>query len=242
MHTGSLLLLAWSLAALRPAWAQYGGFERFADSGSLKPFARDLGGILGSASFHTGRSLGFSGFDVGVQAGLQFYPERDDRILRNNGVRAFGFPWVQAAVGMPFKFDGFVRGTSFEGLTVAGGGLRYGLLKPADKPWAPQLLLSVLGHSAVHQNFSAAHLGFSLVASMGIPVFTPYLGVGLDRTRLLVRSSTLDPSLNGTSVTTLESRLAAGMNLKPWHFFYLHLAYILLHGQSGAEAGLGLRF
>jgi hypothetical protein len=221
---------------------QYDGFRDNADSGSLKPFCRDLGGVLGAATFHSGRTLGFSGFDVGGRGGVQFQPDKNDRILRDNGVRAFGLPFAQAEIGMPFRLDGFIRGTSYQGLTVVGGGLRYGLLKSSDKPWAPQLLASVVGHAVVHEDFSANHLGASLVGAMGIPVFTPYVGVGLDRTRLLVRSSLIDPTVNGTSVQTLESRFPAGMRFRPWTFFYVHMAYVLAHGHSGAEGGMGVRF
>ncbi len=171
-----------------------------------------------------------------------FHPEANDRILRNNGVHAFGLPWVQAEVGMPFKIDGFVRGISYQGLTIAGGGLRYGLLKVSDAPWAPQLLVSAVGHSVVHQYFSASHFGASLVGSMGTQLVTPYAGVGFDRTRVLVRSSAADPTLNGQNFTTFEPRYTAGVNLRPWPFFYLNVAGIFAHGQPGAEGGLGVRF
>lgn len=239
------LILAALVAALAgsPALAdQFGGFQQNADSGSLKPFARDLGGLLGSATFHSARSLGLSGWDVGARGGMQFHPDKNDRVLRNNGVHAFGVPWAQAEVGLPWGIDGFVRGISYQGLTIAGGGLRYSLLKANDKPWSPQLLVEGSAHSAVHQYFSASHFGANLVASMGIPIFTPYLGAGLDRTRLVARSSTLDPTVNGTTVTTTESRFTAGMQFRPWTFYYFHAAYVLLHGQSGAEAGMGIRF
>lgn len=231
-------------AALAPSARadQYGGFRAHADSGALKPFSRDLGGVLGSATFHGGRSLGFSGFDVGARGGIQLRPDKNDRILRNHGVKMFGLPWAQAEVGMPFKLDGFIRGISFQGLTIAGGGARYGLLKSSDQPWAPQLLVSGVGHAVVHQDFSANHLGASFVGSMGIPVFTPYLGVGFDRTRLTVRSSLADPTLNGKTVTTVESRFTAGMRFRPWTFFYFNLAAVLMHAQPGAEAGIGVRF
>jgi|CXWL01.1.fsa_nt_gi hypothetical protein len=221
---------------------QYGGFARYADQGSLKPFARDLGGVLGAATFQSGRSLGLTGFDVGARFGGQFYPSRDNRILINNGVRIFGLPWVQAEVGMPFKLSGFIRGISYQGLTIAGGGLRYGLYAVSDKPWSPQLLVSVVGHSVVHQDFSASHLGASLVCSAGTPFFAPYAGVGFDRMRLVVRQSTLDPTLNGSEVSTLASRFTGGFRLTPYQFTYLSLAYTLANGQSGAEAGLGVRF
>lgn len=238
-----LKLLALLAFAAAPAGAaQYGGFSRYADEASLKPFTRDLGGVLGSATFHSGRSLGLSGWDVGLRGGAQAYPSKGNNILRNHGVRTFGIPWVQAEVGMPFKLDGFIRGISWEGITVAGGGLRYGLLKVSDKPWSPQLLACVAAHAVVHQDFSAHHLGGNLVASMGIPVFTPYIGAGIDRTRLTVRNSLLDPALNGRAVTTAESRFTAGAKFRPWTFFYIHAAYVMAHGQSGGEAGLGLRF
>jgi hypothetical protein len=238
----AVLLAAASAVSARAEADPYAGFPQYADAGSLKPFARDLGGLLGGATFHDGRSLGFSGFDVGARYSAQFYPSKGDNIMRDGGVKAFGLPWVQAEIGLPFKIDGFIRGISYQGLTVSGGGLRYGIFAPSDKPWTPQILLSGVGHSVVHQDFSASHFGANVVASAGTPFFLPYVGAGFDRTRLVARSSLLDPTLNGTNVTTLESRFTAGVRLKPYQFTYVTVAYVLAHGQSGAEAGLGVRF
>jgi hypothetical protein len=253
------IVFAAVLFAALPARADvYDGFERYADRGSLKPFSRDLGGVLGSATFHTARPLGFSGFDVGGHVGGQAYPAKGDAILRNKGVRIFGLPWIQAEIGMPYRIDGFIRGTSHEGLTIAGGGIRYGLLKTSDKPWAPQVLAVGAAHAVVYQSFSASHAGANLVFSMGTPVFSPYVGAGFDHVRLMVRSSSADATLGGAAVNTLESRFTGGVQLRPWNyssaasgeggrarplsFLYVHAAYILVHGQSGAEGGLGLRF
>ncbi len=240
-----LALAAAALLCAASAFAgadQYGGFARYADEGSLKPFARDLGGVLGSATFQSGRSLGLTGFDVGARFGGQAHPSAGDLILRNNGVHAFGLPWVQAEVGMPFKISGFIRGISYQGLTIAGGGLRYGIYAASDKPWAPQVLVSAVAHSVVHQDFSASHFGANLVCSAGTPFFAPYAGIGFDRTRLVVRQSALDPTLNGREVSTLESRATLGMRLTPYQFTYFNLAATMAHGQPGAEAGLGVRF
>lgn len=229
-------------AAARAKADEFSGFSSFADSGSIKPFTRDLGGILGSSTFHSGRSLGFSGFDIGTSYGAQFYPSKGDTILSNNGVHSFGLPWVQAEIGLPFRIDGFIRGSTYQGLTVSGGGVRYGLYAPSDKPWTPHVLASVVGDSVVHQNFSASHFGANLVGSMGNERVTPYLGAGFDRTRLEVRNSTVDPALDGAAATTFESRFTAGVRVKPYQFTYIDVAYNLMHGQSGAEAGLGVRF
>jgi hypothetical protein len=229
------------LAAISVNAGTFDGFQEFADAGSLKPFARDLGSLLGSDTAHNARPLGFSGFDAGVHAALQFYPDKNDRILRNNGVKAFSLPLIQAEIGMPYRFDGFVRGMAYEGMVIAGGGVRYGLLKGSDEAWSPQLIVVGMAHSVVHQYFAATHAGGDIIYSMGTARFNPYVGVGMDHIRLYVASAS-DKSLNGTSVSTLESRFTAGMRLRLWTFGYVHAAYVLAHGQSGAEAGLGVRF
>lgn len=238
----ALLTLFVCAASARADGDQYGGFEQYADEASLKPFTRDLGGVLGSATFHSARSLGLSGWDVGARGGMQFYPSKGNKVLRSRGVRAFGLPWAQAEIGLPWGIDGVIRGVSYQGLTIAGGGVRYGLLKINDKPWSPQLLVSGIAHSVVHQHFSASHGGVNLVGSMGMHKFTAYAGAGFDRTRLVVRSSLADPTLNGRVVQTIESRFTGGVEIRPWQFTYLHIAYNHLHGQSGGEAGVGIRF
>lgn len=234
----ALLCLASSLARAD----QYGGFATYADEGALKPFARDLGGVLGSATFISGRSLGFTGLDAGVRYGGQFYPSRDNRILRHQGVRLFGLPWLQGEVGFPKGISAFIRGISYQGLTINGGGLRSRLYSVSDMPWSPQVLVSAVGHLVVHQDFFASHVGANLVCSAGTPVVAPYAGAGFDRMRLTVRQSNLDPTLNGRSVSTLESRFTAGVRLTPYQFTYLNFAYNLVHGRSGAESGFGVRF
>ncbi|MFI5346031.1 MAG: hypothetical protein ACHQ51_06625 [Elusimicrobiota bacterium] len=238
----SVLLLTAAAVPSHATADPYAGFEQLADAGSLKPFTRDLGGLLGSSTFHSGRSLGFSGFDVGVRYGAQFRPSAGDNIMRGNKVKSFGLPMVQAEIGLPFKIDGFIRGISYQGLTVSGGGVRYGVFSPSDKPWSPQVLIGAVGHSIVHKDFSATHFGANLVASAGNAAITPFVGAGFDRTRLVVRSSLLDPTLNGRDVTTVESRFTAGVSVKPYQFVYASVAANLVHGMAGAEADLGVRF
>lgn len=234
------LLLLWSPAAF--AADQFRGFSQHVDRASVKPFARDLGGVLGSATFHNGRVLGYQGFDMGVHGGIQARPSAGNAVLRNVGVKAFGLPWVQAEIGLPFRLDGFIRGISYQGTTIAGGGLRYGLLKVTDEPWKVQFLLSSVAHSVVHKDFSASHVGLNAVASIGVPRFTPYLGAGFDRARVVVRSSVPDPSLAGEAVSTLESRFTAGISVRPYPLFYLQGAFTIAHGIPGFDTGFGIRF
>src|SRR5207245_1964928 len=150
----------------RIAGANLFDFRDNVDQASIKPFTRDLGAMLGAATFHSGRPLGFSGFDLGVHGGIQLRPDPHDDILRRSGVGSFGLPWVMAEIGLPFRLDGFIRGINYQGMTVAGGGLRYGLLKVSDQPWAPQVLVSGAAHTVSYQDFSASHYGFNLVGSL----------------------------------------------------------------------------
>ncbi|MBI5597411.1 MAG: hypothetical protein HY928_15075 [Elusimicrobia bacterium] len=222
---------------------QFGGFQGHIDRGALKPFARDLGGVLGAATFHSGRSLGFSGFDVGVRGGMLMAPDKDNRALRGRGVRAFGLPWFQAEIGLPFSLDGFIRGVSFQGLTIAGGGLRYALVKVSDKPLRPQFLLSWSGHSVAHKDFSASHVGLNLVASIQVKSLYPYMGIGADRTKVVVRAvPALDPTMVGDSTTVLVPRGTLGISMRPKPYLYLHGAATYTNRQAGFDTGIGIRF
>lgn len=240
----TLLAFLAASAAAAPASAadQFRGFKQYVDRGSLTPFTRDLGSVLGSASFHNGRSLGFSGFDLGAHGGMRFKPSRGNSVLSGAGVKAFGLPWAQAEIGLPFRLDGFIRGISYQGVTISGGGLRYGILKATDQHWTPQFLLSSVAHSVAHKDFSASHVGVNLVASIGTPRIAPYLGAGIDRTRVVVKSSDLDPTLVGVEASTLESRFTAGLSVRPHPFIYVQAAFTLTHGEPGVDTGLGIRF
>ncbi len=220
----------------------FSAINQLTSAASLKPFARDLGGLMGSDSFHTARPLGFSGFELSADDAVQFAPDPNDTILRAGGAKPLWLPMAQADIGMPYRFDGFVRGTSYQGLTMAGGGLRYGLLKTNDKSWAPQLLAVLEGDVASDPYFSATHYGGGIAASMGNRFIAPYLGAGFDATRVTVGSDAADSALNGTSVSVLEPRFTAGTQIVLRAFVYAHLSYVYMHRQNGAQGGLGVRF
>ena len=145
------LLCAVLLGGLSAASAAgYDGFAAVTAS-ELKPFARDLGGLLGSGANQTARPLGFSGFDVGVRAVGQFNPSHGNGVLKKDNL--FGLGLVQAEIGMPYRIDGFVRGGAYEGMAVAGGGLRYGLWNVSDAKYHINAMLVAMGNMAAHRYF-----------------------------------------------------------------------------------------
>jgi hypothetical protein len=229
----SVFLLGLSAASA----AEYDGFQAVT-AASLRPFARDIGGLLGSGSNQTARPLGFSGFDIGARAVAQFKPSHGNTALKKNN--AFGLGFVQAEIGMPYRVDGFVRGGAYEGMAVAGGGLRYGLWNVSDEKYRVNAMLVAMGNMAVHRYFSAVHFNSSLVCSLNVPVVAPYVGAGFDFTRLEAQAVS-DPYLSGKRVSVSEPRFTVGVRAK------LHLGYIAggityTHGRSLVNASAGFRF
>lgn len=207
----------------------------------IKPFALDLGGILGGAAFHSGRALGMPGFDVTVDGMLQFKPNKDNLILRSAGVDAFGLPLIQVAVGLPLKIDAVVHGMSAAGLKVFGGGLRWGVFKSDKLSPLPDLSVSGFVDTVDHEYFKATHYSLNAALSVGLPIFKPYVGVGMDTTSLEVQQAVV-PGVTGFKTTARGARLTGGVDISPFPLFHVFGAYSLRHGDSGADFGLGLRF
>jgi hypothetical protein len=103
-------------------------------------------------------------------------------------------------------------------------------------------LISSVAHAVVHKDFSASHVGLNLVASIGSPTIAPYLGVGLDRTRVAVKASLQDPTLVGGEAAATESRFTAGLSVRPHPFVYVQGAFTVAHREPGFDFGFGIRF
>ncbi len=225
------------LGAAPAAAAGYDGFNAIGPDG-LKPFARDLGGLLGSGANQTARPLGFSGFDIGVRAAAQFTPSHGNNALKKDNM--FGAGFIQAEIGMPYRIDGFVRGGAHEGLAVAGGGLRYGLWNVSDEKYHINAMLNLMGNMASHRYFYAVHFNTSLVCSMNVPVLSPYIGAGFDFTRLEAQI-VADPSLSGKRVSVSEPRFTAGLRAR-LKLGYIAGGFTYTHDRPLVNASAGFRF
>ncbi|OGR81520.1 MAG: hypothetical protein A2X32_00975 [Elusimicrobia bacterium GWC2_64_44] len=217
--------------------ADYGEFYNVS-AGAIKPFARDLGGLLGSGSNQTARPLGFAGFDLGVRGMAQFRPSHGNTVLKKNNL--FGLGLVQAEIGMPYRIDGFVRGGNFEGITVAGGGLRYGLWNVSDEKYKVNATLVGMANMATHRYFYAIHFNTSLVCSVNVPVLAPYFGVGYDFTKFEAQT-TADPALAGKKVYEQEPRFTFGLRAK-MKLGYLAGGLTYTHDRALVNASAGFRF
>lgn len=209
----------------------------------LKPFALDLGGVLGGASAHAGRTIGFPGFWAGILASVQTRLDKDDRIMRDSGEKSIGLPLLEIGVGLPLRFDAIVHGIKAEGLGVYGAGLRWGALRPGKgvSLVVPSVSISAFGDKVEHRYFSATHGSLNAAASWNLPIVQPFFVAGGDVTEL--KASAADtPGVAGTKATARGSRFSAGVEARPLPFMRLRGAYTLRHGLPGFDLGLGAAF
>ncbi len=246
----SWMLIFWiSLFSPRIVFAQFGDFyDKFQDyvggqvgDKYLKPFAKDLGGLIGGGSFHTGKSCGFPGFDIGIHLPLVSKPSEEDEILIKGlgGDKVYGLPWVQGEIGLPLlSFDAILRASYLgeAGGKLFGGGVKYSLLS-GSIPLTPAISFSFLVNSLTHKKLNVLNYGFNGVASWGLPIVTPYAGIGFDNTT--VKSKILSKE---SEATASGWRFIGGINFKLFPLTYFHLGLGLVNNISSYELGLGISF
>lgn len=247
--TLAALLVLSTGASARNIWDDFGANVT---RENVRAFTKDLGGLIGSGTYTTGRVLGWGGFQIGPRASMVFKMSQgngEDRATKQrtalgdrDEVGSVVYPWLQADIGMPFRIDGFIRASSYQGLTIAGGGLRWGITRPNEMLGSFQPMLVVAAHSASARDFSATHYNASLVLSMKFKYFVPYIGGGVDYTTLNINQASLAPSLVGEREHAATARATAGFNFKLPSYMDLSLAANYAYYGLGAEASLSLRF
>lgn len=242
------LMLSLCLLPLLSAGAAADPFEDFKTEiiaqgeALLKPFAVDLGGVIGANGFNSGRTLGFPGFEAGLAATVQAKPSPENRLLRDAGVDAFGVPVLHAGAALPLiGADVMARATGYSGFSIVGGGLRKSVIKSGTlTKFIPDVSVSAWYDVINYDYFKGSHFSLDATASFDIPVVKPYVGVGVDRTTLEIKN--VDASLNGADATISKPRYTAGVRLSPLPLLYIYGAYNILHGQTGYSFGAGAKF
>jgi len=215
---------------------------------NVRAFAKDLGGLIGSGTYTTGRVLGWGGFQIGPRATMLFKMSKGKNdtthtaLGERDEVGAVYYPWLQADIGMPFRLDGFIRAGSYQGMTIAGGGLRWGITSPSETLGSFQPMLVVSAHSASARDFSASHYNASLVLSMKFKYFVPYIGGGVDYTTLHINQAFTAPALVGDREYVTTARGTVGLNFKLPSYLDLSVAANYASYGLGAEGSVSVRF
>ena len=207
---------------------------------ALDNLATDMGALLGGGSYHEGKSLGFPGFDIGVQVPTKKISD-DNAIVKSADVSSVALPLLQVEIGLPANIDLIGRYSSVLNSTLSGVGLRYCIFKPSI-PGLPsvsvQAVMTNLDVSVKNNKFDASTTGVNAVVSFDhLPIITPYAGVGFDSTE--VKPDSTISTLKGTASGT---RIEAGINLTLLPFTYLKLGAAMAGGSTDASVGLGVSF
>jgi len=210
---------------------------------NLDNFAKDLGGLMGGASFHAGKTLGFPGFDVGAHIAARKISE-DDAIIKTAGIDNVFLPVIQLEIGLPAKIDLIGRYIAYADATMVGGGLRYGIISNSC-PGLPSLSVQALYHtlnvaSGVNK-LTATNYCAMAMTSFNIPIVDPYLGIGMDSTSVEPDSSVPLPS-SGMKGSASSVRIEGGINMTLFPFTYIQIGGTLIAGNLDYNAGLGVKF
>ena len=233
----SIILI--SVAGLSYA-GSYDDFYNNASAENLKPFTKDASALLNSGIFTTGRILGWGGYRFGVRASYMNKPS-DENTELGTDKSSLTVPWIQADIGLPLRIDGFIRTSNYHKYAITGGGFRWGVFRPSDKPGSFQMLISLAGHNSVNDYFSLTTYNASLVGSFKFDTFNPYAGVGIDYGKLQVRN-VADSSLIGVSEEASTPHYTLGVNFLLWKFFEFAIAGNYANYGLGGEASLAFRF
>jgi hypothetical protein len=238
-------LVALSLALLFAVPARADIFDDFKanvagqSKTAFEAMAKDMGGLIGATDFQDARVPKLGGFDVSVRASLQMKPDDKNAILRSAGVDSFGLPMLRAEAGLPLGFSVFARGVGYQGASLIGGGVRYQVYKSGIVLAIPNVSVSAGYDKFSHDVLDVTHTGASAMASWNIPIIKPFLGFGLDRAKITNKTGV--PGTVGEASAT-GSRMTVGASITPFPLAYIMGSYTILHGQTAANLGLGLRF
>ncbi|MFQ5602262.1 MAG: DUF6588 family protein [bacterium] len=221
-----------------------------------------FGSIVGGGLFHTADLHSVGGVDVGLRGVLAMVPDKFKEgdfaslpVFSEEDL--VGLAFLHGSLGLPGNFEVMGRffylpiGSSAKidasppraadsrgGVTLIGGGLKYGLLQ---MPALPKITLMGAYHALfVPEEFDFGTVStFSLkaVASQSLPLLTLYVGGGIDITRLTLN----DEFLNGKSFTENVTHLTIGANMSILPLVHVNGSYNISEFNSFA-LGIGISF
>lgn len=222
--------------------ASFSGFYDNVTAENLPYFAKDLAGMLGSSTYSTGRILGWGGFQLSAHGILIPTLNKNDTALgaREDNKNLF-IPLIQGEIGLPFRLDGFIRAIAYNRLTLAGGGLKWGITRPRDEDYTFQTMLVAMAQAGVYKDFSLTHYSGNLVIAFKTPYVTPYIGGGVDYMIMTVEGAK-DISLINKKTYTTTPRGTVGLNIKLPMYMDMSVAANFASYGVGYEANFGVRF
>lgn len=211
--------------------------------------------LVGGGMFHTADLHSVAGMDVGLRGVVADVPEKFKDLPVFSEENLIGLAFLHGSVGLPANLELFGRFFYFPlganrdinvdppraedsrgGIALIGGGLKYGLLQ---RTGIPKVTLMGTYHAVfVPDEFDFGTVGtvsFKAVASHSVPIFTIFLGAGIDITRLKLN----DEFLNGKRFTNTEPHATVGLKFNVLPLVHVNGSYSISEFKSFA-LGLGI--
>lgn len=219
----------------------YDEIKKYAESeleDVAKPLVEAFGTGVCGGLYHTGKTHGTLGFDVGVRSMMVFIPEGKSEILDSSDVSFFPVPVIQASVGLPMDFEVTARGfgVKFEDETISliGVGVKKGFGSYIPIPGFPDVSAMVAYHLfAAGDVLHSRHLSFDVMVSKSFLVISPYGGFGYDIHSMNFEYTYIDPDLPAgqnelsidKTIKANTTRLTLGLKLTPLPFVNIFADY-----------------
>ena len=256
----ALLILAFAAAqVMAQDGSLFDELEKYAEN-EIDPVATPVveafgTGITGGL-YHTARTHGTLGFDIGFRAMMVLIPEDESEILDSADVKFFPVPVIQASVGLPMDFEVMARGFSvkFEDETISlfGIGVKKNFKSYIPVPGFPDVSAMIAYHSFKAGDYlSSTHLSFGAMVSKKFLLITPYAGFAYDKTSMDVEytfvydnpqppPAQLEVPVSHT-IDVSTGRFTMGLNITPFPFVNIFADYNV--GKfSEITAGLAISF
>lgn len=177
---------------------------------AFRALSEDLGSALSYKALTPPTSLGWTGFDIGVEATYTQMAKSEATLKTLTGgtsVPAMIVPKLHAYKGLPFDIDvgAFISQEPTTGIQVTGAEIRYGILPGSMVLPAVGLRAAMTKLSGI-DNLSFDTKSVDLSISKGFLMFTPYAGAGI----VMVNSSSGIAGINSESFN--QNKYFAGGN------------------------------
>lgn len=256
----AMMLLVLMFICISNVQAQYFKFENQNDDtireevGAILKF---FGALVGGGLYHTADLHNTGGLDVGLRGTVAHVPDEFKGLPVFSEENLLGLAFLHGSLGLPGNFELMGRFFYFPlgadaqpnanppraadsrgGVTLIGGGLKYGLIQMTG---VPKVLVMATYHALiVPEEFdfgTVSTLSFNGVVSHSIPLLSVYAGVGVDITTLKLK----DQFLNGDRFSETVPHATVGANVSVFPLVHVNGAYNIGKFNS-FDLGIGISF
>lgn len=240
--TLALILMIFTLS-VPSVKAQYFKFNQGTDLATanleVEAILKYFGSMVGGGLYHTADMHNIGGLDVGLTGIVSKVPDEfqslpvfidEDKLGLAFLHGSFGLPGNLEIIGRFFYFpigsdanSNLQRQDSRGGVTIIGGGLKYGLLQ---MPGIPKIMVMGTYHALfVPSEFDFGTVGtlsFNAVVSHSLAILTAYVGGGIDITTLKVDKDVPIPGFAGKRFTENTTHATIGANISVFPFVHVN--------------------